>query len=83
MTPISPMAMQERAICIYDVNSLYGFFSAFGVFVVLNTIWPASETLIDECIVTDEETLEGQSMASDQLSFSNKGAETKTKIEAF
>lgn len=52
------------------------------MFVVLNMIWPATETLVDECIFTDEETLNGQSMASDQLSSSNKGAETKTKVEA-
>ena len=77
------MTMQERAIYIYDVNILYGFFSAFGAFVVLNMIWSAGETLIDECIFTDEEMLEGLSMASDQLSFSDKGAETKTKVEAF
>ncbi|RDW85107.1 hypothetical protein BP6252_02697 [Coleophoma cylindrospora] len=48
------------AIYIYDMNFLYGFFSAFGTYCVLSFIWPAKETLLQSCIYSDEDVIEGQ-----------------------
>lgn len=48
------------AIYIYDMNFLYGFASAFLVYISLSWAFPAKETLLDHCIWSDEDVLEGQ-----------------------
>ncbi|KAH8650594.1 permease for cytosine/purines, uracil, thiamine, allantoin-domain-containing protein [Tricladium varicosporioides] len=41
------------AIYIYDMNFLYGFASAFLVYISLSWAFPAKETLLDHCICTN------------------------------
>jgi NCS1 family nucleobase:cation symporter-1 len=67
---VNPKINIGGAIYISDINFLYGFSSAFLVFVVLNLIWPAKETLLTDCIWSDEGVLESQSI---EESTSNKG----------
>jgi NCS1 family nucleobase:cation symporter-1 len=57
---------------ITDMNFLYGFFSAMLVFIALNWIKPAKETLLSDCIWSDEDVLESQGSDLDD-NMSSKG----------
>lgn len=66
---------------VYDMNYLWGFFSAVVVYVGLSYVWPAQETLCEGTIFGDEET-EGVVVGSerdDEEECKEKGVEEKVK----
>jgi NCS1 family nucleobase:cation symporter-1 len=77
---------------IYDMFYLWGFSSAFVIYVVLSKIFPAEETLIPATIHEDDSVIDGSGYAStpvgektDDLETggSEKGKTLNPAVEAF
>ncbi|KAH0579788.1 hypothetical protein H2248_002623 [Termitomyces sp. 'cryptogamus'] len=53
---INPRINVGRALHLFDIAWLYGFFSALIIFWSLSTFWPAKETFVDRLILVDQRT---------------------------
>lgn len=65
---------------IWEMNYLWGFFSAFVVYTTLNQFFPASETLLDAPITEDVKVINGVEFINDGVTepvVENKGIDTK------
>ncbi|KAG6887420.1 hypothetical protein C0992_012362 [Termitomyces sp. T32_za158] len=51
---INPDIKVGRALHLFDIAWLYGFFSALFIFWGLSIVWPATETFVDKPVLADE-----------------------------
>lgn len=61
---------------VYDINYLWGFFSAFVTYWALSTAFPAKETLLDAPIFEDIEVFDG-------VEYKNDGVHTPTEMDGY
>ena len=52
---------------IYDINHLYGFFTAFCVYSALSFLFPVPATLIEKMVPGEVEYYEGTEMSSSDI----------------
>ncbi|OKL62679.1 hypothetical protein UA08_01344 [Talaromyces atroroseus] len=64
---VNPNINVSGAEKIYDFNYLWGFFSAFTVYIASNYIFPARETLIPETIHDDGNVYVGERVSDEEI----------------